>query len=236
MQLLWTENGGGWGLVASPVFKTGVTRLSRAWWVRFPHSPARLVIVFAILVAQLVVPNQAGAQRSDSTRAGVSLPVPASPPDSSAKIGISPRRAFLTTLAVPGYMQLRFHRRKAAAIFLAVEAGTLGMTIKSRHDLDVAKAARSDTVVSLVVDGGGLPVIDPITGKQKQVSTPRNKNIADRVKARRIHLEDWIAGIVFNHLFAGADAFVAANLADFNTNVSVASTGRGVQVLASFAW
>ena len=133
-------------------------------------------------------------------------------------------------------MQIKFGRPKAAAIFLIAEAGTGAMTVKSWHDLSVAKTARADTVVTFVVDNLGKPVIDPATGKQKFTSAPRNRNIADRVVARRTHLEDWIAGVVFTHLFAGADAFVAANLQDFNTNVNVSSTGRGVKVLASIAW
>ena len=33
-------HGGGWGLVASVIFKITVTLLRRVGWVRFPHSPA----------------------------------------------------------------------------------------------------------------------------------------------------------------------------------------------------
>jgi len=41
---------------------------------------------------------------------------------------------------------------------------------------------------------------------------------------------------VFNHLFAGADAYVAANLADFDANVEVTSTDRGLRFMARVAW
>ena len=57
-----TDHGGGWGLVASPVFKTGVTRPSRVWWVRFPHSPA-IALLLSVLFA-----SAAFAQRVDSTQ------------------------------------------------------------------------------------------------------------------------------------------------------------------------
>ena len=110
------------------------------------------------------------------------------------------------------------------------------MALKSKHDLDLAKAAKLDTVFTPVVDGLGKPVIDSVTGKQKTTAALRNTNLADRTKARRTHLEDWLAAIVFNHLFAGADAFVAANLQDFNTNVDVTSTDKGVQILAKVFW
>lgn len=225
--------------MASPVFKTGVTRLSRVRWVRFPHSPASFFLVlFALSLAS--APSRASAQRADSAAVGVKPP-PATPkaaalPDSFSRLPISPRRAFLTSLVAPGYMQLRFKRPKAATIFLAAEAGGIGMAIKSKHDLNLAKAAKLDTVYTPVLDDLGKPVIDSVSGKPKTTAALRNQNLADRVKARRTHFEDWIAALVFNHLFAGADAFVAANLQDFNTNVNVTSTDKGVQILAKVFW
>jgi uncharacterized protein DUF5683 len=149
----------------------------------------------------------------------------------------SPRRAFLQSLLLPGYSQLQLDRKKAAGIFIGAEAMTIAMTVKSRIDLGKAVKARTDSVTILFVDSlTNQPIIDPVTGQQKRETKLRNQNLADRVKARRTHLEDWIAGIVFNHLFAGADAYVAANLADFDTNVGVVSTGRGITVLARAYW
>ena len=57
--------------------------------------------------------------------------------------------------------------------------------------------------------------------------------IPDRVKARRTHYEDWIAAILFNHLFSGADAYVAANLWDFKANIGVVATPNSAGVYAS---
>ncbi|MEO7369185.1 MAG: hypothetical protein ABIZ36_14610, partial [Gemmatimonadaceae bacterium] len=191
--------------------------------------------------AGVFFPSASIAQRPDTTKIRVpAVIIRGATPDSQvvdtpSVVKISPRRAFFTSLAFPGSMQLKFGRPKAATIFLVAEAGTGAMAAKSWHDLRVAKAARADTVLSPVVDVSGRPVLDSL-GKQKTTSAPRNPNIADRVVARRTHLEDWLAGIVFTHLFAGADAFVAANLADFNTNLRVTSTGRGVRVLATVAW
>ena len=56
------------------------------------------------------------------------------------------------------------------------------------------------------------------------------------VRARRLHLEDWIAVIAFNHLFAGAEAFVSANLWDLPTEVSARSTDRGPALAVTVAW
>ena len=243
--------------MASPVFKTGVTRHRRAGWVRFPHSPA--IVCSCIAAACLAVgASDASAQQATAPPeklGGVSACIPVARDTSDmprvprvviagpverrlplCRVPISPRTAFLRSLLAPGLAQRNLERPKAATFFMAIEAGTIGMAIKSASDLSKAKAARDDTILVAVLDPGGQPVVDPVTGVPQMVSAPRDKNLADRVKARRTHLEDWLAAIVFNHLFAGADAYVAANLADFNTNVQATSTGRGLQVLARITW
>lgn len=188
-----------------------------------------------MLVAGLCAPVTLHAQRADSTRAGVSAPAAPLPPATRVE-GPSPRRAFLTSLLLPGSMQLKMDRQKAAAIFLLAEGGTVGMSLKSWNDLSKAKAARRDTVGTPVLNPDGTPQTDPETGQPVIEYSPRNKNLADRVRARRAHLEDWIAVVVFNHLFAGADAYVAANLADFDANVEVSSGERRMGLRARLAW
>jgi hypothetical protein len=56
------------------------------------------------------------------------------------------------------------------------------------------------------------------------------------VRARRLHLEDWLAVIAFNHLISGAEAFVSANLWDVPGEVSVTPTRRGTAISLSFRW
>jgi len=219
--------------VASPVFKTGVTRPRRAGWVRFPHSPA-IAIALSILV--LLTPSHIMAQRADSTRAGIASNQRPTARDTTNKLPFSPGRAFLTSFAAPGLAQVRMGRPKAATLFLVVEGGTIGMAIKSWNDLSKAKDARKDTVVTPVLDDNGQAVIDSVTGQAKVTVEFRNPNLVGRIKARRTHLEDWLAAMFFNHLFAGADAYVAANLSDFNTNVEVTSTDQGLRFMARVAW
>ena len=111
------------------------------------------------------------------------------------------------------------------------------MSVKSWNDLRKAKDAREDTVGTPVLDGLGNPVLDPDTGQPRVTFAPRNPNLAGRIRARRAHLEDWIAVAVFNHLFAGADAYVAANLADFDANVQTGSNSeRRIGFSARLAW
>ena len=260
MQSWLTEkNGGGWGLVASPVFKTGVTRPSRAGWVRFPHSPATILSLSVTIAFAIFAPlSSAAGQNVDSTLKGPGPATLCTAPthDSTlapsvpriviaggvqrvlptCKIPLSPTSALIHSLLVPGLGEYMLDRHKSAGIFIGVETGSMLMVLKSRSDLNAAKAARRDTVLGPLTDSTGRAIIDPKTGLQMTGYQPRNRNLADRVRARRTHLEDWIAGILFNHLFSGADAWVAANLADFNANVNVTAVGRGVQVAARIAW
>jgi hypothetical protein len=148
---------------------------------------------------------------------------------------MSPGSAFLRSVFIPGLAQMKLRRPKAATIFIAAEVGTVGMSVKSWNDLRKAKNARKDTVLTAVLDGNGDPVLDE-DGQPTFTSAPRNPNLVGRIRARRTHLEDWIAAALFNHLFAGADAYVAAHLADFDTNVKASYVPGELRVMARIAW
>jgi hypothetical protein len=182
-----------------------------------------------------MTPVRSFAQQRDSARAGV-VTQPAR--DTTPQPPMSPRRAFLTSLAIPGYAQTVFGRNKAAMLFTVVEIGSLGMARKSAIDLAEAKAFGSDSVVATYKTDPttGLAVLDPKTGQPVPDTYIASRFTPDRIKARRTHYEDWIAAIVFNHLFAGADAYVAANLWDFRTNIGVASTTGATVIYASISF
>jgi len=199
-----------------------VTRLRRVGWVRFPHSPAsarcatRLLIVLAFTVAAI---SPAIAQGTDTARVEM-VPVPTGPP-------ISPRRAFLRSLLIPGYGQIALDRSVAAGIFAFVEVSALGMARRSALNLREAKRAPRDSVVDQYETDPltGAPVIDPETGQPRPVAF-RTVGLRERIKARRTHYEDWIAVLIFNHFFAAADAYVAAHLWDFPATISLDPRGR----------
>jgi hypothetical protein len=229
--------GGGWGLVASVIFKITATLRCKAGWVRFPHSPATLFAA-TLFVASAAQSSSAEAQQRDTARAGVAAPVRAASQtatDTVQRPPLSPRRAFLTSLVLPGYAQTVFGREKAAMIFTIVEIGSLGMARKAALDLREAKALAHDSVVATyqIDPSTGLAAIDPKTGLPIPDTWVASRFTPDRIKARRTHYEDWIAAIVFNHLFSGADAYVAANLWDFKANVGAVSSAKSVTVYAS---
>jgi hypothetical protein len=148
---------------------------------------------------------------------------------------MTPRRAFLGSLILPGYSQTVFGRDKAAMLFAVVEVGSIGMARKSAQDLAEAKGLPRDSVVATykIDPVTGLAVVDPKTGLPVPDTYIASRYTDDRIKARRTHYEDWIAVIVFNHLISGADAYVAANLWDFKTNIGVVATPGAAGVYAT---
>jgi hypothetical protein len=223
--------------VASVIFKITVTLLRRVGWVRFPHSPATQFVA-ALLCLVLFVPRDAVSQQRDSARAGIAKP-PAKAPQAAAtdtpKPPMTPRRAFLTSLLIPGYAQTVFGRDRAAMLFAVIEIGSLAMARKAAQDLAEAKAFAGDSIVATykIDPNTGIALIDPKTGLPIPDSYIASRFTPDRVKARRTHYEDWIAAIVFNHLFSGADAYVAANLWDFSANIGVVAAPGSAGVYAS---
>src|SRR5665213_1807139 len=120
--------------------------------------------------------------------------------DSLKRSPISPRRAMVYSMLLPGYSQSRLNRPTASIMFAVGEVLSIGMARKSAMDLREARAARSDSIPT------GFSA-DTVTGV--------------------------ITAIIFNHIISGADAYVAANLWDFNANVVVTPTRNGAAVGAS---
>ena len=148
---------------------------------------------------------------------------------------MSARRAFLSSLIIPGYAQTVFGRDKAAMLFALIEIGSLGMARKAAQDLAEAKGLPRDSVVNTykIDPSTGLAIIDPKTGLPQPDTYVASRFTPDRIKARRTHYEDWIAAILFNHLFSSADAYVAANLWDFKTSIGAVAATGGVGVVAT---
>lgn len=203
--------------------------------MRDTQVQSRVTRLLAIVVLVSGVAPGVGAQQR--TPAGVSRDsvvrdttkrtsrrLPSSIPDSLLRPPITPKAAFLHSLALPGLGQSALRRSTAATIFSSVEVGAIYMVMKSRADLKRAKALRG-------LDS--ITVGDPSLGQ----SVTRVPAVTQElINARRLHLEDWIAVLVFNHLLAGADAYVAANLWDLPARVSIRHTPAGPALAAQFRW
>ena len=141
-------------------------------------------------------------------------------------------------MALPGLGQAKLDRFNAGALFVGVEMASLAMALKSRADLRQARRLFRDSIIVGygAPDSSGTP-----TPTYQSCATSRDVQrpcaiTQDRIRARRVHYEDWIAAVVFTHLFAGADAFVAAQLWDLPTQVSARPQAGGVAVSARVSW
>ena len=156
----------------------------------------------------------ARAQVADSARIGPTAPVDTAPTtrDSLSRPPISPKRALVQSLFLPGWGQASLHRSTAGAIFVSLEVTSIAMLIQAKKELATAKELARDSVLS--TDGTGY-VANPYAG---------------RVAPRRQAVEDWAALLIFTHLISAADAFVAAQLWDVPVEVHGQATGQRLQV------
>jgi hypothetical protein len=179
-----------------------------------------------VAAAQQRVPAAAGrdSARADTAAKRPLRRLPNSIPDSLLRPPISPKAAFLHSLLLPGLGQSALRRSTAATIFSAAEVGAIYMVAKSRADLRQARALKGLDSVS---------VGDPSLG---ETVTRIPVITQELINARRLHLEDWIAILLFNHLLAGADAYVAANLWDLPARVSIQHTPVGPGIGAQIRW
>jgi hypothetical protein len=168
----------------------------------------------------------AKAQRPDSTR--VRQRAVDSTAADSVKPPLSPRRAFLYSALVPGSAQSILGRHKAAAIMLLVEGISIAMLRESAADVREARRMSGDSLVISYVSPSGDSLTSPaVAGRRFD---------PQYVHTRQAHVEDWVAFIVANHLFSGADAFVAANLWDVPTQLQLRVGPGGVRIGTTLTW
>lgn len=169
-------------------------------------------------------PPKRDSVAADTTSRRAARRLPNSIPDSLLRPPISPKAAFLHSLLLPGWGQSELRRSTAATVFAAAEIASLYMVGKSHSDLRRARAL--STLDSITVGDPGLG----------QAVTRVPAVPAGLINARRLHLEDWLAALIFNHLLAGADAYVAANLWDLPARVSIRQTPAGTAIGAHVRW
>ena len=188
------------------------------------HVRAALGVVVPTALVLACAPHDASAQRIDSSRVAPKARVDTVRREAPLP-PVSPRRAFLYSLLVPGYGQSRLGRPIAGGIFAITETIAIAMLRESRAELREARLFRQDTLVNI----GN----DPATGAAVLQRTSYNDEL---ISIRRGHVEDWIAFLVGNHLFAGADAYVGAHLWDLPSQVSLEPTRNGPALVARIRW
>lgn len=168
---------------------------------------------------------------------GASVAAAQAPADSTARLDtvgprpelqppLSPRRAFLYSLLMPGYSQSVLGRHRAGALQLVFEAAAIVMIRQSAADVREARRNLADTIVVSFVNESGQPEI-------RKQATPFSAGL---LRSRRSHLEDWIAVLIANHLFSAADAYVASLLWDLPVEVQAEARRGETRVGLRLGW
>jgi hypothetical protein len=183
------------------------------------RSPARALIVVVLLLAGAPCVAQ---QPADTARAAFDT----TGPRQELRPPLSPRRAFLYSLLLPGYAQSVLGRPRAGTVQVAFEAAALVMIRISAADIREARRNLADSVPVSFVNADGQPSI-------RYERTPFSGAL---LRSRRSHFEDWIAVLAANHLFSAADAYVAALLWDLPAEVAVRATPTAANVSLRVRW
>ena len=185
------------------------------------QSRFRLLLTIGLVLASQAAP----AQKPDTARVRATTPARVA---DSLKPPLSPRRAFLYSALVPGLGQAKLGRNRAAAVMLAVEAVGISMIRESAADVREARRMSGPSVVVSYVGANGAALSTPDTTSRRFDS--------QYVHSRQSHVEDWVAFLVANHLFSGADAFVAANLWDVPAQLGIRLMPGRATIGAKLTW
>jgi hypothetical protein len=104
-------------------------------------------LVLHVALATVVLTGRVTAQDSSAVAghadtASAAVPVQRQPPDSLA-LRTSPMNAFWRSFLLPGWGQAKLGRKLTAGIFAAWEGTTLGMSLKTRHELAYLRRTNS---------------------------------------------------------------------------------------------
>ena len=118
----------------------------------------------------------------------------------------SPRGAFIRSVLLPGWGQAWVGSPGRGSVYFALEASSGWMLYKTQSRLTDARR-RLDFLENIQVTAGG--------------DTTALHDARGLVKSRTQQRESWIALGIFILFFAGADAYVAAQLADFEERIAI---------------
>jgi hypothetical protein len=200
---------GGFDSHALPPLITRHVVLMRCW------------LPLSVVAVILTAPPSAAAQVETDVPRVIVDPDTVKPP-------VTPKRAFLQSFFLPGSAQNRLGRHRVAAGLIAVEAMSIAMIRESGADVREARRQLGDSLVMSYVDANGAPLPTP--------AVERRRFEDNEVSSRRSHVEDWIALLIANHLYAAADAFVAASLWDVGARVTLTGNRSRLVIAAQFPW
>jgi hypothetical protein len=84
------------------------------------------------------------------------------------------------------------------------------------------------TTGSVLVAWEGVTAM--MTLKAQQEATYMKDVGSPNLRAKRQEVQDWLVLWIFNHLFAGAEAYVSAHLQDFPADLRIQAVPRGIGI------
>jgi hypothetical protein len=129
--------------VVRPVFKTAMEAPSAAPVGSIPTRSRHLPVLIILLLSIAAVPGADLLAAQATPRPQPPRTPLVAPSDTLARRYISPMNALWRSMLVPGWGQARLNRKLAAGMFVAWEGVTLGMTLKTRHELEYLRRTNS---------------------------------------------------------------------------------------------
>lgn len=166
-------------------------------------------------------PPPQGAQAPDTAGASTRRPRQKSLPR------VSPAGAALRSMIVPGWGHAAVGAYTRGAFYVLADASTAWMLFKTWVFLDRARGLEARRVEDVRRRAAAQGITDPDSILAAIDEDPTLQDARALVDSRRGQLEDWIALGVFLFFLGGADAFIAAHLADFPAPVAVNSGPDG---------
>ncbi len=182
------------------------------------RRPVRSLIAALVLVS---ASPPAFAQQRDTAQG-----LRRSGPSPERRPPLSPRRAFLYSLVMPGYAQSVLGRSRTSSLVMGFETVALVMIRESAGSLREARRNVADSLPVSYVDASGQPGV-------RYERTPFSRAL---VRSRQEQLEDWIAVLIGNHLFAAADAYVASLLWDLPAEVAFRASPHSTGLALRLYW
>lgn len=143
-------------------------------------------------------------------------------PDSTALFApVTPSKAFLRAVLVPGWGHASIGTHTRAGFYFALEATTAYGLLRTRTRLNevTARADFRESVLREDLAAHGIVEFDEIESALE--ADARLDNLRDLEDSRRQQREDWAALGIFLLLLSGADAFVSAHLQDFPEPIQI---------------
>ena len=191
---------------------------------RLRATPA-LVFLSVLLLGGPLLPGAGGGL--EARQAGADPPDPDIEALPEAPAGVTPRGAFIRSLAVPGWGHVASRSYARAGFYVTALSGSLWMlqqaVVRRDEAASFAQTERELATSRLMATG----VEDP---GELEAALEDDDFVLARdalVEARDGQVEDWAAVSIFLVLIGATDALVAAHLADFPEPLALRALPRG---------